>query len=427
MKKSLKNYTIRYITIMILIVIAVWATLFYAYITEEVYDNVDDGLKNQKIEIIRAAYQDESILKTDTFGINQFKITKSDVQVNKDEKNIFKNDLIYMPYDEDMEPYRILNTYFYGKDKLLYQLEIRTSTVEEDELKYDLATALIILYILIIVSIFLLNTLVFHRAFKPFYQILDKLERYQFGKIKTAVPITSNVSEFMLLDTEIDKMLDRNEKIFQQQKLFIENASHELQTPLAISSNKLELLLEDEQLAEHHLITISETKEALERMIKLNKALLMLSRIENNQFDATQTVDFNSVIHEACEELADLIEFRGITLEVLEHGKFSADFNMDLVKILISNLLRNAINYNKSKNGFIKIDIHKDFFTIANSGKNTALQAENIFDRFHKENTAVNSNGLGLSIVKTIIETNKTISINYSYLNNFHIFKIQKL
>ncbi|WP_052764364.1 sensor histidine kinase [Sphingobacterium sp. IITKGP-BTPF85] len=162
-------------------------------------------------------------------------------------------------------------------------------------------------------------------------------------------------------------------------------------------------------------------------MIKLNKALLMLSRIENNQFDATQTVDFNSVIHEACEELADLIEFRGITLEVLEHGKFSADFNMDLVKILISNLLRNAINYNKSKNGFIKIDIHKDFFTIANSGKNTALQAENIFDRFHKENTAVNSNGLGLSIVKTIIETNKTISINYSYLNNFHIFKIQKL
>lgn len=427
MKKSLKNYTIRYITIMILIVIAVWATLFYAYITEEVYDNVDDGLKNQKIEIIRAAYQDESILKTDTFGINQFKITKSEVQINEGEKNIFKNDLIYMPYDEDMEPYRILNTYFYGKDNQLYQLEIRTSTVEEDELKYDLATALIILYLLIIVSIFLLNTFVFHRAFKPFYQILDKLERYQFGKIKTASPINSNVIEFTLLDTEIDKMIDRNEKIFQQQKLFIENASHELQTPLAISSNKLELLLEDEELAEHHLITISETKEALQRMIKLNKALLMLSRIENNQFEAMENVNFNVLIREICDQLSDLIEFKEISLEIIEPETFTVDFNTDLAKILISNLLRNAIHYNNSKDGIIKIEIHADFFTIANTGKSVPLQAENIFNRFHKENTAISSNGLGLSIVKTIVEANKTINISYSYLNSFHIFKIQKI
>lgn len=427
MKKSLKNYTIRYITIMILIVIAVWATLFYAYITEEVYDNVDDGLKNQKIEIIRAAYQDESILKMDTFGINQFRITKSNEQEKHIEKNTFKNDLIFMPYDEGMEPYRILNTYFYGKDNQMYHLEIRTSTVEEDELKYDLATALIVLYVLIIVSIFLLNTLVFHRAFKPFYQILDKLEQYQFGKSKLSLPIISNVREFTLLDMEIDKMLDRNEKIFQQQKLFIENASHELQTPLAISSNKLELLLEDEQLAEHHLITISETKEALQRMIKLNKALLMLSRIENNQFEVTEKVDFNAVIHHVCDELVDLIEFKGIAVEIIDHGKFSTDFNVDLVKILLSNLLRNAINYNNLKDGLIKIDIHIDYFTIANTGKSTPLQVENIFNRFYKENNAVSSNGLGLSIVKTIIATNKNINISYSYLNSFHIFKVQKL
>lgn len=427
MTKSLKNYTIRYITIMILIVIAVWALLFYAFIMEEVYDNVDDGLKNQKIEIIRAAYNDETILKIDTFGINQFKITKASQQIQQGKKNTFKNDLIYMPYDEDMEPYRILNTYFYGKDKQLYHLEIRTSTVEEDELQYDLATALIVLYILIIISILSINTLVFHRAFKPFYQILDKLEKYHFGKLKATQTIKSNVREFILLDSEIDKMLDRNEKIFQQQKLFIENAAHELQTPLAISTNKLELLLEDERLSEQQLIAISETKEALERMIKLNKALLMLSRIENNQFESTDKVIFNSLIHQICDELADLIEYKGITVEIADHGTFILEFNSDLATILLSNLIRNAITYNKPKDGLIKIDIHSDSFSIANTGKNTALPPNSIFNRFHKENSAINSNGLGLSIVKTIIDTSSKIEIHYSYSNSFHVFNIKKL
>ena len=297
----------------------------------------------------------------------------------------------------------------------------------EDELQYDLATALMVLYILIIISILSINTLVFHRAFKPFYQILDKLEKYHFGKLKATQTIKSNVREFILLDSEIDKMLDRNEKIFQQQKLFIENAAHELQTPLAISTNKLELLLEDERLSEQQLIAISETKEALERMIKLNKALLMLSRIENNQFESTDKVIFNSLIHQICDELADLIEYKGITVEIADHGTFILEFNSDLATILLSNLIRNAITYNKPKDGLIKIDIHGDSFSIANTGKNTALPPNSIFNRFHKENSAINSNGLGLSIVKTIIDTSSKIEIHYSYSNSFHVFNIQKL
>jgi len=202
---------------------------------------------------------------------------------------------------------------------------------------------------------------------------------------------------------------------------------HELQTPLAISSNKLELLLEDELLAENHIVTINETKESLERMIKLNRALLMLSRIENNQFEAIDKINFNSVIHLVCDEFADLIDFKGIAIHIRDHGIFTTDFNVDLAQILVSNLIRNAINYNKTTDGVIKIDIYHNTFTIANTGKEIALMSEKIFDRFHKENNAVNANGLGLSIVKTIIETTKTIKINYSYSGNLHIFKIQKL
>lgn len=156
MKISIKNYTFRYLTFWLLIVIAIWALLFRGLILDEVYDNVDDGLKNQKIEIIRHSYIDSSILKTNEFGIAQFRILPVKKQ-NYNEINRFSNEFIYMPYDNDDEPYRVLKTAFYGADNLPYLLEIRTSTVEEDDLIYDLSISLIFLYIFILISILMIN------------------------------------------------------------------------------------------------------------------------------------------------------------------------------------------------------------------------------------------------------------------------------
>ena len=148
MKISIKNYTFRYLTFWLLIVIAIWALLFRGLILDEVYDNVDDGLKNQKIEIIRHAFLDPSIVKTNEFGLAQFKIIPVSVE-NYSEFNHFSNEMIFMEYDNDMEPYRVMKTGFIGADKQHYSLEIRTSTVEEDDLIYDLTISLIFLYIFI--------------------------------------------------------------------------------------------------------------------------------------------------------------------------------------------------------------------------------------------------------------------------------------
>mgnify|MGYP003522014604 FL=1 len=121
---------------------SLWALLFYAYILDEVYDNVDDGLKNQKIEILREVYIHEELLETKDFGINQFRIRPAPADQELSDKNIFSRVFFYMPYDEEEEPYRVLNTSFYARDGKPYFLEIRTSTVEEDDLIYDLGTAL---------------------------------------------------------------------------------------------------------------------------------------------------------------------------------------------------------------------------------------------------------------------------------------------
>src|SRR5690606_13957957 len=113
MGKSLKTYTLKHLVYILLLVVPVWAGLFYAFISDEVYDNVDDGLKNQKINIIRQSYIDSTVLHTREFGINQFRILPTD---SLQKANIFSRQMIYMEYDDEMEPYRVLRTGFYAPD-----------------------------------------------------------------------------------------------------------------------------------------------------------------------------------------------------------------------------------------------------------------------------------------------------------------------
>lgn len=423
MQISLKNYTLRYLIPGILLVMAIWASLFYAYILDEVYDNVDDGLKNQKIEIIREAYGNPDLLETKNFGVNQFRIVPVDPKDYFPE-NVFRNELIYMPYDEEEEPYRILKTGFYAKDGKSYSLEIRTSTVEEDDLMLDLATALLVLYIVIVLSIFLINQFVLSKAYRPFRKILQNLQAYRFGGVNNLAKVESNVIEFNQLNTEINQMIQRNESVFAEQKRFIENASHELQTPLAITINRLDLLMEDEDLSEKHLVQLAETKDAIHRMVNLNKSLLMLSRIENRQYLEVKPVSFKDSTEELLSEYEDLIAFKQVAVKLDVRDDFRVHMNPYLAHVLISNLLRNALKYSTAE-GIIGIDITQSEWKIRNSATGFSLEENFIFQRFHKQTQDSQSNGLGLAIVKSIVDSYPGLSISYTFENNFHVFSLK--
>lgn len=423
MSISLKNYTLKYFAIALLLVIAIWAGLFYAVILDELYDNTDDGLKDLKIQIIREAYIDDKILTINEFDFNQFRITPINSSEYK-EGNFFRNEDFFMEYDKEMEPYRVLETYFVDKSGNHQKLEIRTSTVEEDDFREDLLIALIFLYLFLVVSIILINNIVLKKVWKPFYETLNNLGKYEFGKGNTSETKPTSIQEFNLLNTEISKMIERNEQTFKQQKQFIENASHELQTPLAIAINKLDLLIENEDFSEKNLLELSQTKEGLLRLVKLNKSLLMLSRIENNQFGEKQKVLLNEILTTVLDDFSDMIAFKNISLEVHENGNFSTNINSDLAYILISNLIRNAIKYNVS-NGKIQVEITDNTLIIKNTSfEKTALDKDLIFNRFYKSNQDNSSTGLGLSIVKTITENHSDLSVGYSFENDFHIFLI---
>ena len=424
MSVSLKNYTLKYLATILLIIIAIWAGIFYAIILEEVYDNTDDGLKNLKIQIIREAYKNDEFLNTNKFDFNQFKITPID-EVDYKEGNFFRNEEYYMEYDQDMEPYRVLETFFIDQNGNHHKLEIRTSTVEENEFRENLFIALIFLYFFLVGTIILINHIVLKKVWTPFYTTLNNLGKYEFGKTQNLATDLTDITEFQLLNSKINMMIAKNEQTFFQQKQFIENASHELQTPLAIAINKLDLLFEDESLSEKTILELSQTKEGLMRLVKLNKSLLMLSQIENNQFAQKQAVNLNNVFKSIIEDFSDMMNFKNISIDISENGTFITTINSDLAYIFISNLFRNAIKYSSPEQKII-LELSENSFQLKNpSSFNVSLDKSLIFNRFYKKTIDNSSTGLGLSIVKTIIDNHSELSIDYSFENNFHVFSVK--
>ncbi|HCN48998.1 MAG TPA: sensor histidine kinase [Chryseobacterium sp.] len=423
MKVSLKYYTIKYLIMVLLLIIAVWAGLFYAYILDEVHDNVDDGLRNRKIQIIKAVYLNPQLLKNNEFGFNEFKIIPIRAAEYQNKSRLY-NKMYYMEYDDKDQPYRVLEADFIDQYKNHQRLVIRTSTVEEDELIYDLTTALIVLYLLLVISIVVVNGYLLNKAMRPFYKILDKLKKYQFGVPANELEQKYLIKEFDELNLEINEMIERNELVFYQQKQFIENASHELQTPLAIVINKIDLQIQNEELDEKNMNLLSEIKNDLRRMVGLNKSLLMLSKIENSQFNKTSGVDFNAMIAKLVQNYADFIDFKKVDVNIIEKGYFIADFNQDLADILLSNLLKNAVKYNH-KDGTLNIMIENDRITFQNSGSSAALDKSRIFNRFYKQGSDHTSTGLGLSIIKTIIKQYPGWDISYEF-DGMHYFILTK-
>lgn len=409
---KLSNYTLRYLVIALLAVIALWASLFYAVILDEVYDNIDDGLKNSKIMITRHAFANKAILNTPEFGFNQFTIIPLPKGKRYDYADHFISTFEFSEYDNEDQPVRLLKTVFNDPEGNPHRLTIRASMVEEDELMEDLLTALVGLYIMLVVSILLLNRFILSKVWSPFYAILGRLKDYRIGSGGAFVAPASPVAEFKHLGLELENMLKRNEERYLSQKQFIENASHELQTPLAISLNRLELFAEHQNLDQEQLQEIGRISDTLQRLVRLNRSLLMLTKIENRQFADEELVDVPHLISKLAEDFEDLAAYRNITMETRIQEPLYFSMNSGLAATLISNLIKNAIVHTPA-GGTVVTTLSSGKLTISNPG-NDKLDTSKLFTRFSRQSVNEQSVGLGLSIVKSIA-LSYHIEVEYSF------------
>ncbi|MEO9258376.1 MAG: HAMP domain-containing sensor histidine kinase [Crocinitomicaceae bacterium] len=418
---KLLNRSLVYFSIALLAIMTVWAVIFYINMLDEVYDSLDDGLGNEELLVIQRAQKDTTILYHTSFNERNYSIKEIDLQTAMQIKDVYKDTMMYMIFEKDLEPVRMLSTAFERKGRY-YELKVISSMVEEDDLIENLFWSLVWLYIILITSIILINNILLKKIWHPFYQILNQLTTYRLGKTKEIETIETNVTEFKELDIAVKELLSHTDETFTNQKQFIENASHELQTPLAIAINKIELLLDKSELNEEQSVSIGQTLALLQRLTNLNKTLLLLSKIENKQFIEKEEVNLNEIIKQTLLDFQDFSEFKEIEINFTENGVLEVEMNPYLASIFISNFIKNAIIHN-IPNGKVEISISKSGITFCNTGKSQVLDKEKIFNRFHKEHGEQNNTGLGLSIVKSIANL-YDFKVDYTF-DGQHCFEIE--
>lgn len=418
----LLNLTMLYLSGALLLILSVWAIVFYIDMMDEVYDSLDDGLENHKMLIIHKAQEDQMIYQKSDFAESNYRLTPVEPSVAMSGLETYSDTSMYMVNEEDFEIVRMLTTYFQDNDGQYYKLQVISSMVEEDDLISSLLYSLISLFVVVLVSIFIINKLILSRVWRPFYQLKNELSRFKLGKNNSFNAPNTSVVEFKELNIAIDKLLKDNTEVYDKQKSFIENASHELQTPLAISRSKVEMLLPHFEENEKVLNQLSDVLDQLDRMKRLNKTLLLLTKIENRQFRDYEPIDFNSLWKDQIEAFKDLLLHKGIEVHLDEIGQLQGQFNPDLAAMLVSNLLRNAMVHN-IKDGRIQVTIYDNRFAIANTGKTGALDSKHIFDRFYKDVENQQSTGLGLAIVKSIVDLEKG-RVAYHFQEDMHIFEV---
>ena len=420
---KLFNQVLSHLLFGAVVVLLGWAVCFYMGIMEEINDEVDDSLEDYSELIIVRSLAGEDLPSNDNGSNNQYFLQKITQDYALSHSGIiYRDSMIYIKEKKETEPARILTTIFRDGQDEFYELTVYTPTIEKADLKESIFYLLVILIVSLLVVILIVNVWVFRNCMKPFYRLLEWLEGYRLGTGKTMLQNPTNTTEFQKLNEAVKSFASHNEEIFEQQKLFIGNASHEMQTPLAVCMNRLEMLMEDEALTENQLKEIVGTYQTLEYASKLNRSLLLLSKIDNSQFVEEKEIDMNGLVKRYLEDYCDVYAYKNIDVHVEETGNFIVRMNDVLAGILITNLLKNAFVHNMD-NGSLCIDISSDSIRLKNSAEDGPLDGKHIFERFYQGHKKEGSTGLGLALVDAVCRHSR-LKVKYLYEEGWHIFEL---
>lgn len=412
------------ISLALIVVLTVWAGFFYMAVVEEVNDEVDDTLEDYSEGLIIRALSGEDMPTASNGSNNQYYLYEvSESYAASHPQITYRDEMVFITEKSETEPARVLITIFRTEDERYMELVVYTPTIEKHDLLRAILGWIIFLYVLLLLIILSINIWVFRKNMKPLYVLLKWLDSSQLGKKNEPLENTTKITEFRKLNAATMAFAERGEKLFEQQKTFIGNASHEMQTPLAICRNRLEMLMEDETLTEHQLNELIKTHQTLENLTRMNRSLLLLCKIENGQFADTRSVCLNDILAHYLDDYKEVYAYRNITVTVTTDSLFCVEMNDSLVSVLVTNLLKNSFVHNID-GGFIYIKITADTFEISNTGEKP-LDRERIFERFYQGQKKEGSTGLGLALVDSICKANH-LTIDYTYVENRHIFTISK-
>lgn len=426
--KPLLSKTTKPFIIYVLIILSISIPVYY-FVVDAIWkgelDEHNTAIAEKTVyEFNHLKLSDEQLEKSITLW-NQI---QPGTDIEKIPSNNLKKDLFFTVEKQknfttkrEIERYRCLKKVVYiNKEPFLFTIE--TNIEESQETVAAIALITIFFFVLIVVGLLFLNKKLSTSVWKPFRNTLDKLKIFNLNSQTKIEFDKTDITEFEELNQSLSKLIDHNISVFKTQKEFTENASHELQTPLAILKNKLDILLQNEDLTEKQYHIAEEMNRALTRSSRINKNLLLLAKIDNSQFDNSEIIQFDELLRQSMDVLQEHFEQKNISVDQNISSNVKVNGNSSLIEVLINNLILNAIRHTSS-DGAISVKLTNSVFEVANSGTEK-LNSDLLFKRFSKLSTDNNGSGLGLAIIQEICKF-QNWTINYKFENNSHIFSVK--
>ncbi|MFD2826094.1 sensor histidine kinase [Leeuwenhoekiella polynyae] len=362
------------------------------------------------------------ISKPDLQGIPPIMVVE---KVKDPQPAVLNDTLIYDPLQDEIELFRELSgtKEINGQE---YKITVRAMVIESENILFAIVFTFLAIILVAFVFLFYLNKSRNAALWNPFFKNLAKIKAFS---IKSETPLTlteSDIIEFDDLNREVILLTTKVHADYQNLKQFTEDVSHEMQTPLAIMQAKIETLFNGVKINDFQYEQLDSLQNDIRRLKNLNKRLIILAKIDNNQFADPQFVSINELFQEV---LLNFKELASIDFKIEHNEELTVKMDRSLAQVLANNLISNAVKHNL-ENHPIKVNFFKNSVQIVNSGNSELAHPEQVFDRFYKESTKRDSSGLGLSIVKKICDY-YGFTPSYSFTKSpetttgFHTFKIR--
>ena len=414
LQKTQNNYFVYALLVFIVI-----SPLFY-FISKKMYINeADETLIQRKTDFIKNTSNTLTLADIELWNkYNSIIKIEPPTRLKKD--SLFDNYAIDKSTNEN-EQYRILKSPI-TIDNQSYTFVSKINLVENEDLIQSIVLLFFILIILLLGGMLYLTKKLSSKLWNPFYKTLENIEQFEIDKTENLTFLHSDIEEFERLNSSIQNLVDKNRRIFNSQKEFVENAAHELQTPLAVFRAKIETLIQSKNLTQEQAEILNSLNNSVAQLHRLNKNLLLLSKIDSDQFTETKEFSLQQEIENIVDFFKEQALLKNISITTSFKESCVLNTNKVLTEIVISNLLMNAVRHN-IENGKIEIELTNQYVSIKNTGVQESLNTGFLFNRFSKINSTSKGNGLGLAIVKKICFQNNW-KIGYSYQNNLHVFTL---
>ena len=403
--------------------IGIWGWLSYRTMSKKIHADTDLILKSYSSDIIMRLLSGKELPERFNGAYNTYYIKSLTPEEAAESPAVEYGEAeAFLKSQEDFASSRIRSQIFQDNEGNFRKITVSLPTFEQDMLIEHVFWWTMLLFIVLLASVLAIGLVLLNYNMKPLYRLLDWIDRYEPGMQGSKVPSDTDIVEFRKLASAIEHAVTRFETQYEERKIFIGNASHELQTPLAVCSNRIEMMLEHPDMTEALAEEMIKVHRSLSGLIRLNKTLLLLSKIENGQFPQTADVDMNALAKESIELHQEIYDHKNISAEIDGEDRFVHRIDEQMASVLIGNLVKNAFLYTPS-GGTINVTMSKTGFSISNTG-NAPLDKDKVFRRFYQPSgRKEGATGLGLALAYSVC-MNNGMDITYDFIKDRHIFSI---